>query len=98
MRSLLTAIAALAIATPAWAANDETPQPTYSADGVDWTGFSLCRRTNGVPDICMMAHSLEGEARRWAELTLDVCEQGRDRWQPVECAASRAYIKQRWGY
>ena len=28
---------------------------------------------------------------------LDVCERGRDRTQPVECAASRAYIKQRWG-
>jgi hypothetical protein len=67
-------------------------------DGVDWPAYSLCRRTNDTLDICMMLHSTEVKAREWAGLTLDVCEQGWWRVTPDECAASRAYIKQRWGY
>ena len=93
MRSLLTAIAALAIATPAWAINAQEIKAQYAA-------LDLCEQTGTWSAICYMRH-IGDEAHQvgLAGVFLKQCDNSPliERYGSY-CRAVHAYIKQRWGY
>ena len=96
MRAL--ALAAV-IATPAWAANDEKPQP-YTGPG-EWTvsngpATDVCVQSGTPSGICVMKYATsEAVALDLADHQLKGCAEHPER---THCPEIRAYIKQRWGY
>jgi hypothetical protein len=100
MKIMRFAALLVALATPAWAANDDKP---LISDGLKhWlAAVELCENLGGNSHICGMRHaSTELSAIDMAQSTLRFCDQigTIDPSYAPECADARAYIKQRWGY
>ena len=94
MRRLLAIL--LVVATPAWAMNEQEP-PTRPSNDAEWIAAQeLCLRLKLNVDICAMKNAhLEARALAVAKGALDLCDKDTTR---AGCDATRAYIKQRWGY
>jgi len=96
MHTLLTAIAALAIASPAWAANVEADFSLARA------AYDVCRTTGGDENICFMTHYPEVSALRLAQAIISGCALHQPianfGARPSSCEEVLPYIKQRWGY
>ncbi len=101
MRALALAGLLVAVAAPAWAANDAVAPADY-----DLAGWTLCYQATDNSDVCMIRNaSTEMAARGWASSSLEECDrrQGLNTWRKewpyqADCTETRAYIKQRWGY
>ena len=82
------------LATPAWAANDEKPQePSWQVSNSEATNVCMQFRNAGRHlrhEVCADG----GGGARSAKHILMRCTGRPD----TDCPASRAYIKQRWGY
>lgn len=100
MRAMRLAALLVALAGPAWAANDEKPQP-YTGPAIsrsDWAAFDVCRRTAAAPNICTMKYSnTEEGALSLADLLVTACQRIENK-KNSSCLEELAYIKQRWGY
>lgn len=94
MRRLLTALAVLAIATPAWAANNDRPVYTNTGPEGAW---DVCIASGTPSSICTMKNVAEHDAITIALKTLKTCSTQAVA-QPDECPVIRAYVQQRWGY
>lgn len=88
MRTIALAALVVALATPAWAANDEKPEPA--------SPFDLCWQAGTTTVVCAMKYGTEAYALETARRVLQDCRP-RDATD-TSCDEARAYIKQRWGY
>ena len=94
-------VAVVALAAPAWAANDEAPRHGEGPNAD--AAFELCKRAGGnasnvsIANICAMKHVYDEDmALRAAKSILDQCDKSFK--FVADCNVERAYIKQRWGY
>jgi hypothetical protein len=96
----------VALATPAWAANDEIPRNRYTVDNSGAyanTGpvkaFEVCKGSGTPLSICAMKITSENDALDIALRMLTNCStHATHPGQPAECPVILAYIKQHWGY
>jgi hypothetical protein len=93
MRIATLALAAVAFATPAWAADDEK-LPTWSR------ASELCAQTTGNWTLCRIRLAPDEELATYnAQSAMQWCANfSAKRWDSDECKEIRAYIKRRWGY
>lgn len=92
MRAVILA-GALALATPAWAGNDDHIEAVTT----------VCREAARNLDTCIMERVPEAQAIVVAARTIEACKTIAAEYPQLvvaneQCAESRAYIKQRWGY
>ena len=103
MRTIALAALVVALATPAWATNEEE-YFAYTQKMSTWDrAVRVCIEVGGNADMCKMRTAPEERlALVWAENALKNCKVIATDATPVEakrqCAETRAYIKQRWGY
>ena len=94
--------ASLAVAMPAWAANDEKRQSLpYTGPVLEFANpkaFQVCAGSGTPSVICAMKYVAEDDALTLAQSSLKACSEGTASHQAHHCTAILAYIKQRWGY
>ena len=99
-KSGLLAALFLALAVPAWAANDG--QPRFPLASVEAGQVCEVCVGSGTPShSCAMKNMSEDNALEVALISLRDCSTGVEAYPArldAECPLVRAYIKQRWGY
>jgi hypothetical protein len=92
MKTIRLAALLVALATPAWAFNNDKPQHYTN---IQIKPFQVCVGVGTLSDICGMKHAPEDDALTMAQNYLKICSEG---GMPDECPVILACVKQRWDY
>lgn len=97
MRKLAAAALLVALATPAWAANDDV---RLELPELNTKAFDVCHGAGTSSSICAMKYSSEDNALAIALGTIERCKDSDTVFSAISATylADLAYIKQRWGY